>query len=163
MTDPSEAMILFQQAHLAGHIPMRRGTLDRDLYLAVDEINDCVRFTYMRLQSQTITAFASFVRIEPVDDTPCFQTGYAVPEELRGQGRAAEIVAAALREMTAGFGRAGIHDFYVEAIVGIDNIASQKIAANLLQKSPVAIKDCVSGKPALRYLRRMGAQSDRTA
>jgi Acetyltransferase (GNAT) domain len=158
VTDPANAMKLFQEALLAGHLPLRQGSVDRSLYLAVDKINDNVRFTYLRLNGKVITAFVSFVTVEPIDDLPCFQVGYAVPEEFRGLGRATDIVRAATTELVQGFGRAGQHDFYIEAVVGTDNPASQKIAGKLIQAAPTPITDCVSNGPALRYLRRVGDQ-----
>jgi RimJ/RimL family protein N-acetyltransferase len=125
MTDPSNALQSFQQALLLGGIQLRRGVLDKDLYVYVDEADGQRRFTYVRLEGSTVTAFVNFALCEPIDGTPCFSIGYAVPEAYRNQGRAKEAVRAAISEMQHGFGRHG-YSFYVEAIVGADNKPSQQ-------------------------------------
>jgi hypothetical protein len=156
MTDPSHALTLFQEALDAGQIPLQPGIVDKELFLAPDEVNGRLRLSYLRLRNKTIIALVQLVALEPLDGAAYFQLGYAVPEQFRGKGIAKGATAAALAEMISGFGRAGIHDFFVEAIVGVDNIASQRLAAALLTKYPEAITDSVSGKPALRYLHRLG-------
>jgi hypothetical protein len=59
----------------------------------------------------------------------------------------------AILEMREGFGRAGHGGFWIEAVVGVDNPASQRVAAAVLTSSPEPITDDVSGLPALHYLR----------
>jgi hypothetical protein len=44
-------------------------------------------------------------------------------------------------------------ELYVEAVVGINNRASQRVAEQTVSPTPEAITDGVSGLPALRYLR----------
>ena len=155
MTDPSDALPLFQKALTLGQIPTQRGILDTSLFLATDNVNGHHRLSYMKLRGKTIMALVQFVSIDPLDGIPCFQAGYAVPTAFRGQGLAQTSFKAALAEMVRGFGRFG--DFFVEAIVGIDNPFSQKISAAVLGGVPQQVTDSVSGKPALRYLRRCGA------
>jgi len=155
MTDPSDALPLFQRSLTLGLIPIQCGTLDKNLYIATDDVNGHHRFSYMKLRDRTILALVQFVNIDPLDGIPCFQAGYAVPENFRGQGLGKASFKAALDEMALGFSRFG--DFYVETIVGLDNPASQKISERVLGGSPQEISDSVSGKPALRYLRRISA------
>ena len=45
--------------------------------------------------------------------------------------------------------------FYVEAIVGADNKASQRVAERTLSNKPVAVTDHISGLPAFRYLQKI--------
>jgi hypothetical protein len=92
---------------------------------------------------------------EPIEGVPCFQIGYAVPKEYRGQGRAKGIVDAAIAELKHGLGRNKIHSFYVEAIVGTDNEASKHVAATTISATPVAVTDKYSGLPALQYVRKV--------
>lgn len=61
-----------------------------------------------------------------------FHLGYAVPEQLRRQGKGRDIVAAAIKEMTKGFRRTPIATFYIKAVVGADNEVSHKIASKVL-------------------------------
>ena len=92
--------------------------------------------------------------IEPLDGLPCFHGGYAVPNSHRKKGIATATFGEALKELSFGFNRAGIGSFYVETIIGLDNIASQKISERVLGVTPVRITDEVSRRDALRYLRR---------
>jgi RimJ/RimL family protein N-acetyltransferase len=155
MTDPSDAVPHFQQALLAGRIPLQRGTTHKDLFVAQDDVNDHLRLSYLKLRDKTILALVQFVLIEPLDGLPCFHAGYAVPEQYRGQGIAKAAFAGALAELLQGFGRAGVAEFYVEAVVGENNLASQRICEAVLGGPAASIKDSVSGKSALRYLKHL--------
>ena len=101
-----------------------------------------------------MTALVVFALCEPIEGTPCFNIGYAVPEAYRNQGRAKEAISAAISEMQHGFGRLG-HLFYVEAIVGADNKPSQRVAEQVIAETPVASTDQISGLPAFQYVRRI--------
>jgi hypothetical protein len=118
-------------------------------------VNDHLRLSYLKLRDKTILALVQFVLIEPLDGLPCFHAGYAVPEQYRGQGIAKAAFAGALAELLQGFGRAGVAEFYVEAVVGENNLASQRICEAVLGGPAESIKDSVSGKPALRYLKHL--------
>jgi RimJ/RimL family protein N-acetyltransferase len=156
MTDPLNALKSFQQALLLGGIQLQRGGVDRELFVHLDEPNGMPRFTYVRLQRQTVTAFVELVICDPIEGTPCFQIGYAVPESYRSQGRAKSAVSAAIAELKHGLARIPIQTFYVEAIVGADNKASQRVAAETISATPDAVTDQVSGLPALHYVRKIG-------
>src|SRR5260370_8441599 len=86
MTDPTDGMVSFQQALLDGEIDLRPGELDPDLFVHADNPAPGVaRITYVRLDRQTVKAFASIVATEPMEDLPCFQVGVAVPGPYRGK------------------------------------------------------------------------------
>ena len=57
--------------------------------------------------------------------------------------------------MKNGMARNGLKTFYVEAIVGMHNTASQRVAAKVISDKPVATTDAASGLPALQYLRKV--------
>ena len=148
----------FQRALKAGLITnLQRGTLDPKIYVHRDEPNGSPRFTYVRLEGKTVTALVMLVPVEPLEDLPCFQIGYAVPSAHRKQGRAQSAIAAAIAELQAGLGRNGIPAFYVEAVVGADNEASRWVAEKVISASPKSITDQFSGEPALHYVMRVGA------
>jgi RimJ/RimL family protein N-acetyltransferase len=155
MTDPSNALQSFQQALLHGGIQLKRGVLDRDLYVYVDKPNGQTRFTYVRLEDKTVTAFVELGLCEPIEGTPCLAIGYAVPEAYRNQGHAKEAIKAALAEMKHGLGRHVSKSFYVEAIVGADNKPSRRVAEQVISNTPVAITDQISGLPAFQYIRKI--------
>jgi hypothetical protein len=155
MTDPSDALTSFQQALRDGLIEVHAGTIDPELYVHLDHPNGTPRFTYGRHKGDVITALVVLAMCEPIDGVPCFQIGYAVPEDYRSQGRAKSIVDAAIAELKHGLGRNKIDSFYVEAIVGVDNEASKRVATTTISTTPVAVTDKYSGLPALQYLRKV--------
>ena len=152
MTDPSDALVSFQQALRRGDIDLHSGAIDPRVFLHVDRPDGAMRFTYVTLDGDTVTAFVEFVQVEPIDDVLCFQVGWAVPIAFRNQGRAVGIMRAAVVELKRGLGRNGIPAFHVEAVVGETNIASQRVAAQTISESSTQIIDKVSGLPALRYV-----------
>ena len=154
MTDPSIALQSFQEVLLTRGIPLQRGALYPELNVRADDANGRARLTYVTLEKRTVTAFVNLVLVEAIEGTPCFQMGYAVPEAYRGQGRAKTIVGMAIAELQCRFSGLG-PALYLEAVVGVDNAASQRVAAQTLSPTPEAITDKVSGLPALRYLRKL--------
>jgi hypothetical protein len=156
MPDPHDALQSFQHFLRLGRIWPQRVPLDLNLYVHRDQANGGDRITYVTLDAKTVTAFVCFVPRGPVEAMPCFTVGYAVPQACRNQGRAKQIVAAALAEMQRGLGRNGVPIFYVEAIVGAENKMAQRIAERTISGAPVAMTDEISGLPALRYVRKMG-------
>lgn len=105
-------------------------------------------------------ALVQFIPCDPVEGEPCFNVGWAVAEAYRGQGRAHGVVSAAIKEMRNGFNRAGMKAFWIEAIVGEDNIASQRLAEQLLSGPVKKATDGYSGDPIVQYLRRIDDQSE---
>ncbi len=156
MTDPFEALKSFQEALLNGEIDnLQAGELDPNLFLHVDRPNGVIRFTYVRLDRQSVTAMAIMVGTEPIDGLPCFQAGVAVPEAHRGKGYAKSVLAAAIAELKHGLSRNKISSLYIEAIVGVDNEPSKRVAKATISATPVAVTDEYSGLPALQYLAKI--------
>jgi len=154
MTDPSNALHSFQEALLRRGMQLQRGAVHPELYLNTEDANGQPRFTYVTLEKTTVTAFVNLVLCAPIEGTPCFQVGYAVPEAYRRQGRAKIVLRMAIAELQHGFSGLG-PALYVEAIVGVDNVPSQRVAEQAISATAVAMTDGVSGLPALRYLRKL--------
>jgi RimJ/RimL family protein N-acetyltransferase len=155
MVDPLNALLSFQQAFLSGQIELQPAILE-GLYSHLDEPDGERRLTYVRMDGTTVTAFANFLQCDPIEGLPCLAVGYAVPEAYRNQGRAKEIVNAAMSDLRQVLGQSGQHPaFFVEAIVGAANIASQRVAEQVISAESEAITDQLSGLPALRYVRRV--------
>lgn len=155
MTDPSDALDSFQQALIDGEIHLERGQNDHELFVHLDHPNGQPRFTYVRLERQTVTALVMLVISDPIEGVPCFQIGCAVPEAYRSQGRAKSAVDAAITELKYGLARNKVSTFYVEAVVGTHNEASKHLAVATISTTPVEITDQVSGLPALHYVRKI--------
>lgn len=149
MTDPMNALLSFQQEFLVHEPKLKPTLLDPNLYVHIDTPNGDIRVTFVRLDGKTVTALVSFSEGEPIDGIHCYNIGYAVAEAYRNRGRAKEIVTAAIKELK-GNGDA----FYVDAVVAADNIASQRVAAQVVSETPVPTTEQISGLPAFRYVRR---------
>lgn len=154
LTDPTPAMVSFEQAIRDGDIQVRKAALDTSVVYYADQVpSGASRFAYARMSGPYIVAFANFVSNGHIDRLPVFQIGVAVPEAERGRGRAKHIMAAGIAELKRELSRAHPGaEFYVEAVVGLDNLPSQNVAAAILSTSPKPITDEVSGLPALHYI-----------
>jgi RimJ/RimL family protein N-acetyltransferase len=157
MTDPSVGMKSFQQELRRGGITIQTAKTDPNLFVHLDAPNGPpeYRFTYVRLKGKTVTAMVIFSAEPPEDGKPYFTVGYAVSKRFQKQGRAKEILVAAIADMHAGLVRNGIPEFYVEAIVGADNMASRKIAEQVISNEPQTVTETLSGLPAFKYVRRI--------
>ncbi|RUZ19897.1 MULTISPECIES: N-acetyltransferase [unclassified Mesorhizobium] len=155
LTDPAVGLVSFQKALADGEIFPEHCRLDPDLYVLLDQPAGSPRFTYARIQKDgTVTAIAILAVAEPMQGLPCFQLGYAVPEQCRNQGRAKEVVTAALAELKHGFADANVHTFFVEAVVGADNPVSQAVAAATISTQPEAGIDKFAEVSVLQYVRK---------
>lgn len=158
MADPHAGMISFQNA-------LREGILDIypvpnyiDLFAHLDEPTPGTqRFTYVRLTEdrQTVVAFVAFIMNGQIDDWPCVAAGYAVPEEFRGRGHGKKVLMDAIDDLLLQAGKNGQSVVYVEAVIEVTNIASQKVAESALAGAVRdEIIDSASGKLACRYTSR---------
>lgn len=149
MTDPYDALPSLQEAFARKQLVLERCRFDRAMWLHHDVINGKGRFQYFRNEGKTVVAFATFVQGDPFEGSPCFDAGWATLSSHRGRGLATKTVKGALVELTAGFGPYG--RFWVEAVVGTDNLASQKVAERGMGVDGEPITDSVSRLPALLY------------
>lgn len=159
LPDVASALKSFQQALDGGEIRLQPGALDRKLFVHLDRPNGEIRLTYVRLERKKVTALIQFIPCDPVKDEKCFSVGWAVPEELRGQGRAGEAFIAALKEVRHGFAPQGLTAFWVEGVVGEDNKASQRVAEKVISAPVSTGTDRFVGVPVFQYLRRIDART----
>lgn len=159
LPDIAGALKSFQQAFSAGAIHLQPGALDPELFVHMDQPNGELRLTYVRLDRRKVTAMVQFIPCDHVEGEPCFNVGWAVPEELRGQGRAGEAFIAAVKEMRHGFAPRGMTAFWIEGVVGADNEASQRVAERVISAPVTTDTDSTAGVPIVQYLRRIDAQT----
>ncbi|HWO30652.1 MAG TPA: hypothetical protein VNO32_17800 [Candidatus Acidoferrum sp.] len=157
MTDPSDGMKSFQKELRRGGVAIQVTKTDPNLFVHLDAPNGPpeIRFTYVRLKEKTVTSMVIFAAQPPEHGKPYFAVGYAVPKRFQKQGRAKDILIAALADMQAGLFRNGFPEFYIEAIVSADNVASRKIAEQVISDEPEAITEGLSGLPAFKFVRRI--------
>ena len=158
IVDPHIGFVSFQEAVRTGIIQLAKCTTHPDLYIFHDTPEPGVqRLTYALVTETLAKAYAVYVLAEPLKGKPCFGVGYATDVEYRGKGLATEVVQASMadlqKNMTSKLRSPG---FYVEAIIGADNLASQAVAARTLSDKPKQTKDKESGQPALQYVKLLG-------
>lgn len=152
LPDVSSALKSFQKAITENTITVQRGELDREMLVHMDQPNGETRLTYAKITGDTVIALIQFIPCDPYENEPCFNVGWAVADDHRGKGMASEAVTAALKEMRNGFARAGIKAFWVEAIIGEDNVASQRLARKILFTLAKKGADSFSGDPIVQYV-----------
>jgi hypothetical protein len=160
--DPSVVLPSFQQAMDAGAIKVQACALDKTLLHHFDVPNGEPRITYVRLnEAKQVTVLVQFLTAQPYQGEPCFDTAWAVPVKFRGAGRAREAFLAAVKELRHGLmsaqrGKA----FYVEAVVGVDNVASRRTAEEAFRNPGIPGIDSNSGEPILQFVRRIDEATD---
>lgn len=152
MTDPTDALVSFQEALLTGKLHLERGRVNPDVYMHVDIANGKPRFTYAFLEEQTVIALAAFAKNGSYGELANIAVGYAVPEAYRNKGLAKAILRAGIIEMQNGF--KSMPPFYVEAVVSEENVASLKVAQTLLGEELERFIDSPSGQPCVRFARK---------
>ena len=154
MTNPHDGLLSMQAAIDANAIAFHRGELDNDLFVHVDKPTpNVVRYSYTYIENGIATALSIVVMVEPIDGTPCFQIGYAVPNELRGQGRATRVLKASVAEIRSGLTRHGVGQICIEAIIGTDNLPSIRVFENAFPDAHrKETTDKISGAPAIQLV-----------
>lgn len=116
---------------------------------------DVGRLTYVRLdKARNVKAFVACIMNGTVEGHPCVSLGYAVPEDMRGQGLAKQIVKEVIQDTLLQVGKTGARAVYIEAIADVENVASQRVAEATLEVARESITDGESGRPAYLYTQR---------
>lgn len=159
LTDPTKALLSLQRHLQSRSLVMQPGEIDPTIKVHVDQPNGELRITYAYLVDNKVAAIAILTPSDPIEKgVACFGIGYAVHRDFRGQGLGKKIVRAAIDEFQHGMARNELLQFYIEAVVGIDNIPSQHVAAATVSPSPKPGVDKPSGAQVLQYVRKV--QSD---
>ena len=86
MTDPTDALISFQQALLDGELQLQRGARDPELAVYHDKPQGIPRWTYAHLDRKTVTALAIAVVGDPIAGIPCFEWAWPSPKPTASKG-----------------------------------------------------------------------------
>jgi hypothetical protein len=151
MTDPLDGLTALQDALNKRLVQLSPCELYSDIGIHVDQPNGHQRLSYAKVVKGEIQAYSVFVLTEPLNGLPCFNLGYAVPEKFRKQGFATDIFKKSIDELKSGFGRNKVKEFYLEAVISVDNIASQKMISKLFTDAPKECIDSESGLASLAY------------
>lgn len=130
----------------AGEIFLRNGTAK-----GIERI-------YVTFENRFVTSFVKFAPMSPLDPPAAgdekiagFQVIYAVPLEFQRQGRAQRSIGAAIQRLKSELSRTNYEYLFLMAIVGDDNVPSQKLAAAVLCPNPTEYIEPDSGLPAKKY------------
>jgi RimJ/RimL family protein N-acetyltransferase len=152
MTDPTDALTIFQNAMLAGPVDLDQGQVDPSVYVHLHRGQRTPQYTFVFLDGKKVRAFATFALNGTYKGHPNLAVGYAVPEAYRNKGLAKAILRTGIAEMQNGF--KGMPLFYVEALVSEQNAASLKVAEAVLGEELERLNDGHSGEPAVRFARK---------
>ena len=152
LVDPTDSLISFQYAFSNGLIKPSPCVVHPSMKVLLDDAEGTPRFTYAFFEGEKVKGVAVYIPGEPVEGKPCFGVGYAVADEYKMQGIGTRLLIASIEEMQYGF-RNSLNEFYVEAIVGVDNQASNKLAAKVLSDTPEPGTDSYSGQPINQYMK----------
>lgn len=151
--DTMFALKSFSAAFQRGEINVQAGNIHSDVLVHSDEPMGVPRITYASLNGPMVGAIAMISPAGYRDGLPVFQIGYAVLQNLRKRGFAKHIVTCAIDEFSAGISRSGIREFFIEAIVGKRNTASNKVAEAVIGGNPNEILDENTGELSYQYIR----------
>ena len=159
MADPMSALLSFQKEISAG-MPTVGTVGSPSIRVFRDEPNGKTRFSYARVDHGQVRSLVMFVSGGTIDGIPCFDVGYAVATPWRGGGYAKEIVAQGIKELSVGLRQAtGLTAFWIVAVIGAENHASQSVAMCTLSTTPENILDEFSGLPALVFRRLVSVEA----
>ncbi len=150
MVNPMDGLKELQKAMNSG-FDLTPCALYSDLTMVADTPDNKPRFTYVKTDSGHITAYGVYVFADPIDGVMCLNMGYAVPPKYQNKGLGSEIIKKSIEELKNGIRRQGISEFYIEALVGVDNHVSQKLAKKFISSEFKKVTDSHSGLPAYHY------------
>ncbi|WP_395321883.1 hypothetical protein [Variovorax sp. UC74_104] len=121
------------------------------------------RLTSARLSKdkQSVKAFLACIMNGEIDGSPCMSVGYAVPEEGRNKGLAKQIFREVIQDQLSQARKAGPSSLFIEAVVDIENVPSQRVAETVLGVERESITDAASGRAAYRYTAHFDTVSGR--
>ncbi|OOF88798.1 hypothetical protein BKG94_04270 [Rodentibacter ratti] len=151
MSDPMRALLSLQEELSNNRITLLN-CKNSELHMCFDKPEGIPRFTYVKINRGEIQSFCNFVLSDPIDKTPCFQIGYAVPQKFQNKGFGKEIAKLALIEFLTNMFRASdSKSLYIESVISINNLASQKITDYILSTEPEQITDSFSNEKMFCY------------
>lgn len=154
MVDPYIGLQSYQRALLRKLIAPSPCEIHPEIVVLRDDAEGKSRLTYALIEEDVVKATVVYVQTEPIKGVLCFDVGYSVADGFRNQGIAARVLEKSIIEMTHGLG-CYIKRFYIEAVIGTSNLASQKVATKVLSPESARreVIDSVSGQPAFVYIR----------
>jgi hypothetical protein len=155
MTNPLDGLLELQ-ARIDSGLQMDKCPGNSGLSVFLDKPEGVMRTTYAMMENDTVIAYSVFLKAAPIANLNTFGIGCAVREEHRRKGLGAHVLGSSISLFTdTMILDLSYHDsYFIEAtIVGIDNIASLRLAYTFISNHPTKIVDQHSGEDAYHFLR----------
>lgn len=150
---PDIQIVRYQKALREGLIHPEPCEGQPELYVLQDEPEPYVqRLTYSFIVEKVVKAYVVYTQAQDIKSLPCFRVCYATAQKYRGQGLATRLLKVSLEELSKSVRRQMSEPgLYIETVVTLQNVASQKVASRALNELPESIIDRESGEPLLYY------------
>ena len=153
MINPLDGLLELQDGINNG-LQMVKCPGDSGISVFFDNPEGVLRLTYAMMEGDTVVAYSVFLKDKPINGVAVFDVGYAVLEEYRGKGMASHVLKNSIDFLTNTMKSANAFtSYYIEAIIGVNNTASNKLAHKVISDKPKQIVDMHSGEDAYQYLR----------
>jgi len=149
-----DGLLAFNDALRRNALRLTQGEIDKNVFVVMDKPLGELRSSYVRMERKTAIAITTFVMNQSVNAEGCFGIGYAVLPSHRGKGVATGLVKSAIAELSNGFGRNSVKAFHIEAVVGVNNLASQRVAEKTINDHRSQSVEEFSGEAAFQYINR---------
>jgi hypothetical protein len=153
MNDPMSTLVKFQRAIEMGFLTLLPGELHPDISMTVDQPNGTYRYTYAKLDGQTVQSIVFFVAVRSIEGFGRLQVSVATAEGLRGRGLATETLAKGIDELRHALAKQGPDTFWLDAVVPNANEPAVRLAQKLIADTSMRFKDPDTGEPAGLYRR----------
>ena len=151
ITNPIESLNSLQQEIESGRT-LYSCNLHNDLSCLYDNVHGNNRATYAAIEGGVVKSLVIFVFKEAHGDIVC-QVGYAVKDSLRGAGLASDTIEKSIEELISFLKTQQVVKFNLSAVVGVNNIASNKLAIKIISAKRSEIVDAYSNEKAYYYER----------
>lgn len=109
------------------------------------------RYTFAKVENGKVLVIAVFGLEYPIDNTTCYNVGYAVSENCRGKRLSIEAVNLGIERLKTELAKNNIKRFYIEAVISENNIPSIKVAEKLFSSKGTIIKERETGENAFHF------------
>lgn len=153
MPDPTNILLSLQQA-LDNGMPVVPGELEAGYKMFYDEpFVGGKRYSFAKIINREVQAISIFGLEDPIDEVVCYNVGYAVTKNYRGQGLAFEAVNQGIEKLKYELGQTGLIRFYVEAVIDLMNKPSINVAEKIFSNKGLEMNERDTGTPSLYFKR----------
>ncbi len=130
MTSPAEELRTIKRLWAGNRCKTIELAADSSIRVYCDKVGgNCDRWVFiMEEGNEDVVAIASLTHWEDFENLPCLHLGYAVVPDSQGKGYGEKMARLAISSIETFLNNKGITNWYVSALVGVENIKSHVIA-----------------------------------